>query len=329
LKKLLYVAKDPGAANVTLPVAIELTGEFQQFAAVEGVAGGLYARSGIPFNFVRGLPEEMIRHVRPHAVICGLSHPIGMEERYGRAANRLGIPLVHSEDFWGGHVRSRARPDVIGCIDEYGCNLARQKYPHALIILSGSPGVRSSVVVPDLRVVELVQQYRGRGTTIVVPLSIDLDMPRMLAQSLALSTDCVVLARMHPKCIGARVPGMRVTYEAYYRALLAPHGEKVVWMHESLDDVIAASDALIAGYSTTMFTAIQQGKMVASLWTPEIKSMVKVTGGIDTLPWFAEGMPFTEVPCDLKRLLRPLPPTLKERLHPFDAAPLVQVIRSL
>ncbi len=337
MRRYIVAAKDIGAANVTLPVALGLAERGHKvFVALDPSGRGheVYARANPGFTLIGpdANPAAAFNVLSPSAVIAGLSWPMGNEEVWGKAANVAGIPLVHIEDFWGASVRSKAVPDLVGAVDAYGVGLARRRFSRAGTFVSGNPGVREKPYEASPATQERVAAFRAKhGRALVLLLGIEWDVAAFFASCAEMMQEPFgLIVRIHPKVLGQPIPGGSETHAAYYERILAPWQDRMDMMGDlPTDDVVVCADAAITGYSTALATAAQAGVPAISLWTPETKRAVKESGGIDRLPFAGYGMPCVEEPQDLFPLIVPPPPRLVAELRPYRPSSVIERIVAL
>lgn len=159
-KKILIVTKDIGEFNVYEPVVRALATQgvcceiiaegkslpnwraarVEEFCSRHGNIMGCSVADGT--NYTNEAVSTMIRSVRPDLVLTGLGAPINLGEKFGLAANKLGIKLGFVHDLWGVHKRSKAIPDFVCVTDEFDAKLVRE-YPGYRVSMpsAGNPKV--------------------------------------------------------------------------------------------------------------------------------------------------------------------------------------------
>src|SRR3989344_4237071 len=149
-KRVLVVTKDIGEFNVYHPVVGMLRAAGIDCAVIaEGLSRQKWSDASYMIVSGEAFSEldihDLFRNHKPDLVLTGLGAPINLGEKFGLAANRLGIKLGFVHDLWGVHKRSSAIPQFICVTDDYDVELVRDhlayvdKYP--TIHLTGSPAM--------------------------------------------------------------------------------------------------------------------------------------------------------------------------------------------
>lgn len=123
--KCLFAARDPGAANVLVPVIKRLQGQAQFAVVALPKAGEVFRSAGIEVQVLDASPSlqataEILHIHQPVAVVTGTSHYESFDSHFWRLAKRSRIPTCAVVDGWY-NMAARFRdgwPDNIFAIDE-------------------------------------------------------------------------------------------------------------------------------------------------------------------------------------------------------------------
>ncbi|MBI2098088.1 MAG: hypothetical protein HYT49_00285 [Candidatus Wildermuthbacteria bacterium] len=333
----MTVCKDMGGANVVAPIAQVLSNQGHEvFPVLEGMGAYLWSQlCSVPPIF-RGTDDyrivpfsldvgAVLGYYRPDVVVVGVGSPSHLEGEFARAAQIHHIPLVLMEDFWGGFRRItglRRPPDLALTLDEYSSSLVRQDFGRKTkICITGNPGVRVGVE-PDPEVYwmryggELVIAFCGGGSETAEQID-------LLSQCLAVtSKPWKLIPRWHPK--EADRPDKKNGNQPYretWNALLAPLGDRVVRVDgPPTDNIVVASDLVLAGFSTLLTTAAKAGVPVAALVTPAVQKSLQEESGLLEVPQVVLGVADLVVTPVNLALLNPCSSEARDQLMPFDPA---------
>lgn len=332
-KKLIFIAKDMGSANVTCPLALVcLQQGHEVVAVVEGLAAGIYEKAGIypyfkgtvdfldePFNLNA---EAVLRKIKPDGVVVGLSSPINLEQQFGLAANALGGLLIECVDFWNGTNRSSSQPQVIFSIDEVDAKLSLRRHPLAKVYIVGNPGVPWPATVKSALEVDKLRERFDKIYTYIGGGEYTGDEIEFLVKCLHETFgNWVLVPRFHPKHAKREYPSQKgLTYGDVWAEMLTPLRNRIVYLPEvkSTESVVVASDATFSSWSTLLTTSAQAGKVTASLWVPSARKELKELTELDQVPVVDLGCchSLTEV-TDLSRLTPPDSESIA-KLKPYD-----------
>jgi len=333
--KILTVCKDMGGANVVAPIAQVLSSQgYEVFPVVEGMAAYRWLqicsvppvfRGSDDYRRVLFSPEVRVvfEQYHPNVVVVGEGFPNHLEGEFARAAQARHIPLVLVEDFWRANTRLvlASPPDLILVVDAYAARLANMRFPEARIVLVGNPGVRFGIdpaaEVLELRVQgELIITFCGGGPETAEQIE-------LLSQCLAVtSKPWKLIPRWHPKEADRPDPkNGNQPYRETWNALLAPLGDRVVRVDgPPTDNIVVASDLVLAGFSTLLTTAAKAGVPAAALVTPAVQKSLQEESGLLEVPQVILGVAdLVANPVDLA-LLKPCSREVRARLMPFDPA---------
>jgi hypothetical protein len=301
LKKLLFVAKDMGSANVTCPLArICIERGHEVTTVLEGLAAGIYEKADIlpyfkgtvnyidePFNINA---EAVLRKVKPDGVVVGLGSPINLEQSFGSAANALGIPLIECVDFWNGTNRSSAQPQVVLSIDEVDAKLSLRRHPSAKVYIVGNPGVPQFGAVKPASEVDRLREEFDKVYTYIGGSERTGDEIEFLVKCLhKTGGNWCLVPRFHPKHAKREYPSRKgITYGYVWADMLVTSlGNRIiVYLPEvkSTESVVVASNGTFSSWSTLLTTSAQAGKVTASLWVPSARKELKELTELDQVP---------------------------------------------
>ncbi|MDO8510083.1 MAG: hypothetical protein Q7S15_00470 [bacterium] len=339
--KFLFVAKDMGGANVTIPmakVARDEVGDEVGFIT-EGLATERVRKAGFEPAFAgtkdfRDEPFEFdaaafLAEHKPDYVVVGQGHPINLEERITLAANERRIPVISVTDFWGGASRIAAKLDAIICLDGYDQSLALRSHPEARkMVIAGNPGVPTSEergrIIAESKALD---SLRAVYSDIIVYVG---GAPDRTTRDLELVVSSLLLTRgrgkpglifrPHPKHAN-RLNGEGRRYGDIWREMFTMLGGQYIGECSELatDKVVASADVVVSDYSTLITTAAALEKRTVSLVTEA--SMKSLTSGSNSkvIPQVYLGLSFPlSEPMDLSKVTYPNPEVVR-RLKPFDA----------
>ncbi len=318
MKKVLFVSKDIGGANIAAPLAEEFAlGGHLATIISEGLASAIFEKREFILYFkgsVNFLEEPftldavaVIKKINPDVVICTDGNPIHLEEEFGLAANRLKVPLVFLEGFWGSFTRSKARPDAMLVLDQYSKVLARRAYPEAKVAAVGNPGV---IKKDELLLIDghLLDHLKKNSTKVFVYTGGD---PVATVEQLDLLVKCLektfgewwLVARFHPKWVKVTESKSKHTYGEIWNEILSPVAGRIIACDDfSMLEVVVNCDLLMSDYSTFLTTAVIAGKPAITLFTPSVKSSLQGESVVDEVPLVTLGYAYeVKDPCDLSK----------------------------
>lgn len=333
MKKVLFVSKDIGGANIAAPLAEEFVRGGHSAAIIsEGLASAIFEKRGLNLYFkgtVNFLEESftlnatsVIKKINPDVVVCTDGSPIHLEEQFGLASNQLKVPLVFLEGFWGSFIRSKARPDAMLVLDQYSKELALKAYPKAKVTAVGNPGVvkKDELSSTDSHLLDYLKKdsakvflYTG-GDPVATVEQLDL-LVKCLEKT---SGKWWLIARFHPKWVKVTEAKTKRTFGEIWNKILSPVSERIVACDNlSMMEVVVNCDLLLSDYSTFLTTAVIAGKPAITLFTPSVKSSLQGESIVVQVPLVTMGYAYeVKEPCDLsnfKSSKRSL-----EELKPYD-----------
>ena len=326
---LLFVAKDMGSSNVTLDLALKCVAEGHEVHAVtEGLASKRYILGGITPRFVGTVNfktepftldvPKMLEALKPDVVVTGLGSPINLEGAFGVVSNALGMPLVECEDFWNGHSRSAANPDLLLTLDEYAAELMRKSHPRTTVEIVGNPGVAGYELAPEVvglrRHFDRVFVYPGGGDYTT-------DEIRFLAACLKqTSHNWCLIARFHQKWMKEKNPADGRPYGDMWKEMLQEFRERVVYLDsvKVTETIVAAADGTFSGFSTLLTTSAFHNCPTGSLHLPSVMASLKAQANLNEVPIVKLGCAHSLAePVDLAGLAPP-PPENVAKLKPYN-----------
>jgi len=340
-KKILFVSKDMGGANVSIPlIKLAQKSGYSVEIVAEGLAVSKYEESRLkPYSSEGHLnsdAKKVIEKLKPEIVITTLGVPINLEQDYGLAANDLGIPLVFLEDYWGAHVRSQAAPDLILSIDEKAAEIARSRFNSAAkVVTIGNYAVNNalSLEIPD-GVRETIKGLRNRFGPVLLFTAGGVhvsDQILLLAACLKNTPNWVLVPRFHPKSVNLIGPSGK-TFGEEWQGLLKEFGEKVVYLQsEPIGPLVALADATLSDFSTLLTIALASGRSAVSIATAGVRETMKNETSFTSHPLVETGL-VKEItrPCDLTGYLaRPDSEAIAQYLQPYEPEKALQAIEGL
>ena len=333
MKKILFVSKDIGGANIAAPLAEEFVrGGHSVTIISEGLASAIFEKRGFSLDFkgsVNFLEEPftldavaVIKKVNPDIICTTDGSPIHLEEEFGLAANRLSIPLIFLEGFWGSFTRSKARPDAMLVLDQYSKELALRVYPEAKVAVVGNPGVikKDELLSIDTHLLDHLKNnsakvflYTG-GDPVATSEQLDL-LVKCLEKT---SGEWRLVVRFHPKWVKVTEAKSKRTFGEIWNEILSLVAGRIVTCDDlSKMEVVVNCDLLMSDYSTFLTTAVIAGKPAITLFTPLVKSSLQGESVVDEVPLVTMGYAHeVKEPCDLSRF-EPSKKSL-EGLKPYE-----------
>ncbi len=292
-KTFLAFARDMGAANTVVPIAIQLRtlGHTvficldQGGKAVEQYPSFTAVYQPAYFNYLLGQRKV-------DAILNGLSSPRGDLELWLDANAPLlrDTPLlVQCEDYWGAHTRSRVAPDALITIDNTARRLARAAGVRSRICTAGFAGV--SPVDPSAHIQLVMQQHRAQtpGVQILVypdgGPECELALPRLVESILQTRAPVMLVPKFHPKFKKVRHP-RGGTWDQWCRQQLVPlyNADKVIDVEGPTNQVIACADGVASGYSTLLMRPATTGKLALTLWDGAVETELRKETGLAQTP---------------------------------------------
>lgn len=334
MKKVLFVSKDIGGANIAAPLAEEFVrGGHSTTIISEGLASAIFEKRGFNLYFkgtINFLEEPftldavaVIKKINPDIVVCTDGSPIHLEEEFGLVANQLSVPLVFLEGFWGSFIRNKARPDAMLVLDMYSKELALKAYPEAKVTVVGNPGVvkKNELSSLDNHLLDYLKKdsakvflYTG-GDPVATVEQLDL-LVKCLKKT---SGKWWLILRFHPKWVKVTERKSKRTFGEIWNEILSPVVGRIIG-HESLSmmEVVVNSDLLLSDYSTFLTTAVIAGKTAITLFTPSVKKSLQGESVVDQVPLVTLGYAYeVKKSCDLS-MFQPSGKSL-DGLRPYDS----------
>jgi hypothetical protein len=230
--------------------------------------------------------RRFLTEFKPNLVLTGLASPINLGESFGLAANELGVKLGFVADIWGAEARSRAVPDFVCTLDQFGLDKILQypKYQGRVprVYITGSPAMDRLLDVKNpgaiwdgVRDSRLVVLFVGQDESTTPALE-------GLVQALNVGGEYVLIPFFHPKrpdLLGewngilarATFPVLRTPQVSLHQAM------KIAWVTMSV-------------YSTALIEAAALGSLPVS-WVSPIgrQKMREALGGLERFPLVDSG----------------------------------------
>lgn len=303
-KKILIVTKDRMEFNLYHPVALALEkAGCEVIVVAEGLSMDLWNKSGRPIHKGQPFagscdpntlirtdidPLETLRTLSPDIVMTGLADPIHLGERFGLAANQLGIKLGYVEDLCFVHRRSKAIPKFICTPDAYGEKkimehvLYRAKqlgdnYDYLFgnqpaVYVTGSPAMDVlKDVKPDSLTESIIQNHKAERVILIggqdestTPLV------RGLLEASQRENGWLIIPRFHPKWMSD--PSKAAFRDEWTRLLyLMEERHRVLWTPPSLDTrtLIPLATEVVSIYSNILIEAAGLGVLAIS-WMSDV-----------------------------------------------------------
>ncbi len=331
-KGVLFVCKDIGGGKMAIPLAEQFRNHGLNITTItEGLAAERFQRAGF-YPYFQGTVDfhatnfsinakKMLEDINPAVVIATEGSPANMERSFACVANRLKIPVVFLEDFWGGYCRlNPARPDLILVIDEYAARLVTKKFSRTLTSVVGNHAVmKEGVNCPEAEnfITNLRKKFdkiflfigQGEFTASIIILLI-----QCLSQT---PSNWCLIPKFHPKVAGTKISDGR-TLSDLWMNMLGPIRDKLVNTTLSLPEIAPHADIALTGYSSASTTVAYNGKIVVALQTPEVMKSLKSKTGLDAIPLVSLGCATAITkPTSLSNISRPSDKSLK-KLIPYN-----------
>ena len=344
---LLLVSKDMGGANVGIPLAQEAIKAGYKIAVIaEGLAAGKYEDAGFRLYFkgTTDFSEEsfsldamgVVERLKPAVVVTTLSVPINLEQSFGFAANNFRIPLVFLEDFWGVHLRSQAKPDLVLSIDQVGADLVYRKYgslTRTKIVGNYTVNRIRELKIPE-ETREVVKRLRNMFDKVFVFAAGGAHVSeqiQLLKKCLRQTSDGVLIPRFHPKSVNLTAPSGK-TFGEEWRELLKEFGDRVAYLEsQATEPLVALADVTFSDFSTLLTTALVFKHQAVSIATPMVRQTMMNEVGFTTHPLVGVGL-VKEVgePRDLSEFVKePDLLSIHEYLCPYDPREALRAIEAL
>lgn len=351
IMRIIFVSRDNGGAKQSVPLALLAMKKGHEVGiVVEGLAVDRFNDAGFfkselkAKTFFKGYVSKpsrieagpILNEFKPDAVVITRSNLDSLENEFGLTANKSGIPVVLLEDYWAGHLTSRARPDLIVTLDEYAEELARKSHTNAKIIIAGNP----AFISPDqaeipFKVRNKFKELRAKFGRVFVyaggerkQMTAELDL---LSKCLRLTKNWCLIVRLHPlEAEKEKETGIKEGRDQ--DNLLKEFGERIVMVEFKMGDPLAIlADATFSGSSTMLNTAAYARKASISIRTElGVKALKEI--GLTELPLIRlKCVRQLRSPCNLDDLgfIQPAEESNLARLKPFDAGLALKAIEAI
>lgn len=249
------------------------------------------------------VPGLLLSFIEPDIVLTGLASPINLGEKFGLAANALGIPLGYIEDLWGVHTRSTAIPNFVCTLDAYGQSLVEKYYGGKVrSFATGAPADDALLSVEPHPEVEMV--VKKTPYTVLVAGQDHSTTPLLAGLIPALEEigNYTIIPRFHPKWLAVSEETIaretdsekKKTAERIFaacnqwRAMLDSVKNGAVWWapsHITTHQIMKSVPYTVSIYSNVLREAGILGSIPVS-WTSDIgrDMMRKHLGGLEQYP---------------------------------------------
>ncbi len=337
MAKVLFVCKDKGGAQMTIPLVLEVVKNGHDYLIIaEGLAAEMFEREELSLYFkgTVNFGEEpftldavaVLNKQKPDAVVVSAGFPINLEYAFAKAANELAVPLVVIEDYWGVCKNLLGRkPDLMLTTDLYSKNLAQSLFRDTTVEIVGHHElssrelrVRDPSLVSRLQLPKkgLVCLYIGGGDSTTAELNL---LVKCLEKT---SNTWWLLPRFHPKWINVASSDGR-TYAEVWNKILESFRSRVINTHACREptDIMYFVDVVAGGFSTLLSTAAYLGKFTVSLTTEETMRDFKKITGLPQVPLVTLGLAHSvNVPTNFSMFFRADRELVDELLKPYNPA---------
>ncbi|MSU55038.1 MAG: hypothetical protein EXS46_00685 [Candidatus Taylorbacteria bacterium] len=265
--------------------------------------------------------EIFLAGLKPDLVLTGLADPINWGEKFGLAANKLGIKLGYVIDVWGAESRSTAVPNFICTLDNFARERILNYHPFGAsmpkVYITGSPAMDSlaKVKIPTGFLGNLANCNERTilfcGQNIFSASALE-----GLIQALndcQKEIPCILIPRFHPKFM------QRADHCALWNAILAKAKGYVLHVPTSTtsQQLMMLAGLTVSVFSNALIEAAALGSLPVS-WNSENgrKNMSSVFGGLTRFPLVDCGCAVeVETPADFISVLRMAPVDFQNRIR--------------
>ena len=330
--RVLGVVRSNAAASAVEPLFKELLSRGHLTSLFAEGGGQAAHRLTIPFTKLTERSQLLEAfEEKIDVVVTGLSWRREFEQIAEVEAKRRNIALVHIEDFWGAHVRTNVKADVLLVIDSMAAHMAHVARPGIRTAVVGLPGLFP--VVPGSLLRRRLEDARASTAArlIVYPDSGQeaLGTLPMLVESIRQTrTPVVLLPKWNPNvCDEASDDGR--TWAERCEEIIAPlrREGKVLDVEGPTDEVVLCADLTASGFSVLLFRSLYGGKSALTLWTPFVAQLLKEETGLAETPLMMRGYPVLMQPQPLDAIL--MQKARSSDSKPFDPAGAADAVLSL
>ncbi|OGF62489.1 hypothetical protein A2834_03420 [Candidatus Giovannonibacteria bacterium RIFCSPHIGHO2_01_FULL_45_23] len=349
MAKWLVVSKDNGDTKMLLPIsraAIELGHKVRIMA--EGVGVLYYKTAGIKpyFSDNNADPdpktsfdaEALLEDVNPQVVLVGFPGPTNLSRTIALAANKMGIPVVGVEDYWGGAKRNpEIKCALVLTIDEYSAEIARGCVgAEARVAVIGNHAIPGPEYKSPEAVLIGIKELRTQFEEIFVyggggALHTTEELKLLVPSLQKTHGNWCLIPRYHPnekKKTAEEIGNKRIFVEVWDEILL-PLDNRVRRLDAgNSDDMAVVCDAYFSSIGSSMNTAISCGKPTVAVVTPVMTDVLR-TARLEAIPAVSLGgaKTLTEV-MDIRPLLVRPDQAIMEKFRPLDAKLAVREIEN-
>lgn len=289
MKKVLVVVRDIGAANMVGPLILLLRRMAHIIVVAEDKANETFRRAfGITPDYDARVDDldasVLLAAHNPDLVIVGIGSPIKLELAFLREANKRGMRTVALEDFHGNHHRlCGERPELLGVLDEYAAMLVEQHRAARSTVIVGNSAIYTGEpsIAAQSKIDQLRQVY---GAVYAFSSGETFSDVALVVECMKRTKGCLI-PRLHPKIVDQKVPNSSATYGDRWRSILAPLGDRVVFLPDiSSEHAVMLADGTLSGFSLLLYTASWWNKKVYALVTPEVMTSLHRQTGLSTAP---------------------------------------------
>lgn len=302
-KTFLAFARDMGAANMVVPLGVELRKRGHTvFICLDRGGKAVEQYPSFTAVYQPAYFDYLMSQRKVDAILNGLSSPRGELESWLDAQAPLlrDAPLlVQCEDYWGAYTRSKVAPHGLITIDRAARRLARGAGMRGHICTAGFAGI--SPVKADMAIQLAMRQHRVEvpGVQILVypdgGPECELALPMLVESILQTRASVTLVPKFHPKFKKVKHP-QGGTWDGWCRQQLVPLYEagRVLHIEGPTDQVVACADGVASGYSTLLMRPATMGKLALTLWDPVIEQQLGRETGLKQTPLMLQHARFPE-----------------------------------
>lgn len=340
MAKIIVVTKDIAEFNIYSPVVATLRDKRHRVCVIaEGLSLGKWVEAGEDVWFGQPDPDQVdvngCRHditdcelaletFKPNLMLTGLGAPINLGETFGLAANQLGIKLGYFIDVWGAESRSKAVPDFICTLDQFGEQKIQAYAPYQgrmpKVYVTGSPAMDRLAKVEEPWGILGLSLFWDDPVVLFVGQD-ESTTPALEGLVQALNNwgkPYVLVPRFHPKFQN------RTDLLAKWNAILAEAAGDVIQVSPEIttQQIMTVANYTVSIYSNALIEAAALGSLPVS-WVSDIgrASMRQALGGLERFPLVDYGCAVeVETPEQFQEILLDGPTIYRDRIRRCQTA---------